>query len=304
MPSRCLLSFALAFGVGLACISIDNASFAIEPSMAPDSPVNSGRPSGIPIGLEAEWVSGSEFDLMTYDTSVKLPLLLGLKSPPPIVKIGFAYADLSAANSLELPEALYEYTIGLSWIRRFNDRWAVRTMLGVGMATDNLNISSDAWQFRGGVFAIYEKSPQWKWTFGAIALGRNDLPVLPAVGAVWLPNEMTRVDLIMPNPKANFLLSDNGSRQQWAHLGFGLNGNTWAFEMPDANEDNTLTYGDVRLVAGWESRPSAPAGAPYVPGRKFNVEVGYAFSRDLEFENDGRELALDDALLFRVSTSY
>ena len=270
---------------------------------APDLRAEPTRPRGIPISLGAEWISGSELDLTTYDTSVKLPILLRRKSPPPIVKIGFDYTDFSNAEQFGIPEDLYEYSIGLSWVRKLNDRWAVRTMLGVGMATDNLNISSDAWQFRGGVFAMYEANPQWTWTLGAIALGRRDLPVLPAVGAVWLPNETTRVDLLMPNPKANFLLADDGRRQQWAYVGAGLNGNSWAFESPDGIDD-VMTYGDARLVCGWESRPTAPPGAPFVLGRKFNVELGYSFSRDLEFENGDSEVSLEDALLFRLSTSY
>lgn len=176
-------------------------------------------------------------------------------------------------------------------------------MLGMDFATDNENTSSDAWRFTGGVFAIYKKSPQLSWTFGAIALGRSDLPVVPAVGAVWLPQPGTRVDLILPNPKVNFLLSDDGQRQQWAYLGAGLNGNTWGYERPGFGDD-TLTYSDVRCVVGWESRPSAPTNAPYVPGRKYGVEFGYAFSRDLEFEDEAIEISLDNAFTVRLSTRY
>lgn len=263
----------------------------------------SGRPEGIPIGASAEWMVGTDVRLSTYGTSLKLPLLLGSKSPPPIVKIGFAYTDLSTGELLGVPEELYEYSAGMSWIKRINERWAVRTMLGVDFATDNFNTSSDAWRFTGGVFAIYKRSPRLSWTFGAIALGRSDLPVVPAIGAVWLPNPTTRIDLILPNPKANFLLADNGTRQHWAYLGGGLNGNTWAFERPGLVDD-TLTYSDLRLVAGWEMRPSAPVNAPYVVGRKYIVEVGFAFSRDLEFENDSIEVSLDEAITFRLSTQF
>ncbi|MFK7769619.1 MAG: DUF6268 family outer membrane beta-barrel protein [Mariniblastus sp.] len=269
-----------------------------------DSTRPSGRPKGIPIGLEGEWFGNSELDLTTYDANLKVPLLFGGKSPPPIMKFGFGYTELRASDSLELPDDLYEYSAGLSWVRKLNDRWAVRTMLGIGFATDNLNTSSDSWQFRGGVFAIYDKSPQLKWTFGAIALGRQDLPVVPAIGAVWQPNPSTRFDFILPQPKANFLLSDDGERQNWAYLGVGVfNGNSWGYERADSTDD-TLTYSDRRLVAGWQSRPSAPPGTPYVPGRKYGVEFGYAFSRDLEFDNETREIDLGDGVFLRVSTDF
>ena len=265
--------------------------------------VSSGRPKGIPISLESEWIFESEVGLSTQAATLKFPLLFRTGSPPPIAKFGFAFTDLDAPESFELPESLYEYSSGVSWIKRFNDRWTLRTVLGVNFATDNENTSSDSWRFTGGVFAIHQKSPTLSWTFGALALGRSDLPVVPAIGAVWLPRPGTRVDLILPNPKVNFLIADNGQRQQWAFLGGGLNGNTWGYERPGFGDD-TLTYSDLRIVAGWESRPSAPANAPYVPGRKFSAEFGYAFSRDLEFEREALEISLDDAIVFRVSTKY
>ena len=176
-------------------------------------------------------------------------------------------------------------------------------MLGVALATDNENKSSDAWQFRGGVFGIRQVSEQWQWSFGAIALGRDDIPVVPAIGAVWTPNDWTRWDLILPNPTINFLVNDDGSRQNWLYLGGGFNGTTWGYESPTLGDDR-LTYGDLRLVAGWKSTPWAPPGQPFVRGRKFNVEVGYSFNRDLEFDSEQVVVPLDDAFLFRVETRY
>lgn len=264
---------------------------------------SSGRPSGVPASFESEWLFDSDVELATQSASLKVPLLIGTGSPPPIVNIGVAFTDLSSPDSLELPNQLYEYSAGLSWIKRFNERWMTRAMIGMDYATDNENTSSDSWRFTGGVFAIYEKSPQLSWTFGAIALGRSDLPVVPALGAVWLPQPGMRVDMILPNPKVNLLLSDDGKRQQWAYLGAGINGNTWGYERPTFGDD-TLTYSDVRVVVGWQSRPSAPTNRPFVLGRKFSVEAGYAFSRDLEIENESVEVPLEDALMVRISTRY
>ncbi len=264
---------------------------------------SSGRPTGVPISLESQWLTDSDVEVATHSATLKLPLLIGSGSPPPIVSIGVAFTDLRAPDSLELPNDLYEYSAGLSWIKRFNERWMTRAMIGMDYATDNENTSSDSWRFNGGIFAIYQKNQQLSWTFGAIALGRSDIPVVPALGAVWLPQPGTRVDLILPNPKVNFLLADDGQRQQWAYLGADINGNTWGYERPTLGDD-TLTYSDVRVVVGWQSRPSAPTNRPYVPGRKFNVEAGYAFSRDLEFEDESVEVPLENALMIRISTRY
>lgn len=255
-----------------------------------------------PFGFKGEWISGSDAGLVTTKVDTTLPLLM-FGTPPPLVKLGFAYTDLFAADSFVLPGELYEYSIGLSWVRPINDRWTIRTMLGVGFATDNQNTSSDAWQFRGGVFAIYERCEQLKWTFGALATGRDDLPVIPAIGAVWQPNQCTRIDLLFPQPKINRLISTNGSRQQWAFLGAGINGTTWAYEQPGGVNDR-LTYKDLRAVLGWESRPTASAGMPFAFGKTMRVELGYVFSRELEFEYETRVEDLDDGFMIGFSAKY
>ncbi len=55
---------------------------------------------------------------------------------------------------------------------------------------------------------------------------------------------------------------------------------------------------------GLKSSPKAAPGVPYAKGRKYNIEVGYAFSRDLEFDDERVNVPLDDALLLRVGTDY
>jgi hypothetical protein len=266
-------------------------------------PPTSGRPRGIPIGLRTEWLSDPDAGLSTSGVSIKAPLLRGFGSPPPIVKIGFDYTNLFAADQFGLPDDLYTYSIGISSVRRINDRWAVRTMLGTAFSTDHDNTSSDAWQFRGGAFGIYERSPQWKWTFGAIALGRRDLPVLPAFGAIWQPTQRHRFDLTLPTIKANYLLSDDGQRQRWTYLGIGLNGNTWGVERTDGVDDQ-LSYGDWRVLFGWQSRPTPEPGKSFSIGRTNSLSIGYAFSRDLEFQNETLEVPLASTFLIQLSTSY
>ena len=173
----------------------------------------------------------------------------------------------------------------------------------MGFATDNLNTSSDAWQFRGGVFGIYKRNENLSWTFGALSTGRDDLPVIPAIGAVWLPASNVRFDLTFPKPRVNFLIGGNESRQQWVYFGGGINGNTWGYERAGMVDDR-LTYKDVRLVAGWESRPTTSARTPFAIGRTIQAEIGYVFSREFEFESETRVEELDDSFVAGLSTKF
>ena len=251
-----------------------------------------------------EWqAETNDVGISSYDAGVSIPSYPFFGPPPPFFSPGFAYTKVDSPSALGLPDDLYETQLGFAWMRRWNDRWMLRFMAGTSFATDGQNVSSDAWRFRGGAFAIYKRSSVWTWTFGAIALGRNDLPVLPAVGAIYQPNRSTRFDLIMPRPRVSFLLVDNGPRQQWGYLGAGLNGTTWGAERADGVDDQ-LTYGDVRLVLGWESTPTPEPGVPFTRGRKLGAEIGYVFSRDFEWEYDESKIRLDDTFMLRGSVSF
>ena len=255
-----------------------------------------------PAGWRAAWIAGEE-GLARSEINTTLPLLGPFGTPPPLIKFGFGWTNLFAADQFDLPSDLFEYSAGLTWIRPVNQRWTVLGMLGAVMATDNQNGSSDAWRFRGGAFAIYQRCEKWKWTLGAVATGRDDLPVLPAVGLIWQPSPALQFDVTFPRPRVNYLVADHGSRQHWAYLGAAINGTTWGYET-SGRIDDRLTYRDWRLVAGWETRPASDSPLARGFGKTIQAEIGYAFAREFEFENDTRVEALDDGFLMGITTRF
>ena len=82
-----------------------------------------------------------------------------------------------------------------------------------------------------------------------------------------------------------------------------LNGATWGVERLDGVDDQ-LTYGDFRAVLGWESTPTPEPGIPFTRGRKLGFEVGYAFSRDFEWQSAATKIELDNTLMLRGSLSF
>jgi hypothetical protein len=254
--------------------------------------------------LAAEWqAKASDIGLASYEARVQVPTYPIFGPPPPFINLGFSYTDLNAPVALDLPADMYDYSFGFSWMRPINERWMLRSMFSTALATDGKNNSSDAWQFRGGLFAMYRPNERWTWIVGALALGRNDIPAVPALGAIWQPNPGLRFNLTLPQPKVAFLLRDNGPRQQWGYVGAGLNGGTWAYERSSGIDDQ-LTYRDWRLVIGWESTPTPEPGMPFTRGRKMGLEVGYVFARKLEFEGGLPDISLDDSLMLRATASF
>jgi hypothetical protein len=260
------------------------------------------RWESVPISLGATWIAEPESRLATYTVGLKFPILLGSNSPPPIVKAGFAQTAIEASR-LGVSGDLFEYSVGVSSVRQLNDHWTLRLLIGGAFASDHENTSSDAWQFRGGVIGIYRSSERWQWTCGAIALGRSDLPAVPAIGAVWTPNEWSRWDLLPPNPRANFLLRQDAHAHDWLYLGGGFNGSTWGVEA-EGWGDNRLTYRDLRLAVGWQRTPPAAPGQPFVRGRKYNLELAYAFSREFELEQRQLSIPLSDSWILRIESEF
>ncbi len=271
--------------------------------ITPELAVPPSIPRRPPIGWRAEWITDPDSGLATSQVDATVPLLGPFGKPPPLIKIGFGYTNLFGADSFGLPQDLFEYSIGMTWVRPINDRWTLLTITGATMATDNENRSSDAWQFRGGLLALWKYGPNWTWTLGAIATGREDLPVIPAVGAVWNPNPSVRFDLTFPQPKVNYLLRDHGANQHWLFAGFGINGTTWAYQR-GSDVDDRLTYRDLRVMVGWERRPTATARLPFPVGRTIRAEVGLAFAREFEYFNDTFQQPLDSSFLMGLTTRF
>ena len=270
----------------------------------PARPVNLAELMRPTFSVAAEWQAEvSDVELASYDARVQVPTYPIFGPPPPFFNMGFSYTHLDSAEALELPDDLYDYSVGVSWVRPVNERWTLRFMLSTALVTDGRNTSSDAWRFRGGVFAMYRPSQRWTWIVGALALGRNDIPVVPAVGAIWQPGPAFRLDLTLPKPKASWLLVDRGARQQWAYIGGGFSGGTWAYERP-AGLDDQLTYRDWRVVLGWESVPTPEPGTPFTRGRKLSIEAGYVFAREFQFESEQTDLGLDDTFIVRATASF
>lgn len=270
----------------------------------PAPPMNLAELMRPTFSFAAEWqAEASNIELASYDARVLVPTYPIFGPPPPFITAGFSYTDLNAADTLDLPADLYDYSLGFSWLRPINERWTLRFMFGTALATDGKNNSSDAWQFRGGAFAVYRPNPDWSWIVGALVLGRNDIPAVPAVGVIWQPNAALRFDLTLPKPRIAFRLMDNGPRQQWGYIGGGFNGGTWAYERVGGFDDQ-LTYRDWRLLLGWESTPALERGMPFTRGRKLGVELAYVFARQFEFETARSDIKLDDTFMLRVSGSF
>jgi len=188
-------------------------------------------------------------------------------------------------------------------MRRINERWMLRFMLGGAFATDLYNTGGDAWRMRGGGFAMYRPNERWSFAVGAMATGRRDIPVLPAVGLIWQPTPALTVNLMMPRPRISWLLIERRNRQHWVYVGGAIDGGDWAYERANGVGDR-LEYREWRLVLGWESMPPKPPGAFMSTGTTINAEVGYVFGREFEFKSATPDISIGNAVLLRAGVRF
>jgi len=253
------------------------------------APQRGGPPPGaslLSVAFDARWEPKEDgFGVSEFWGGVRHPVgppLFG--GAPPVLSFNFGITDLKGSGLGEF----FDFSVGLNWVKPVNQQWT--WMLGIkpGIATDFDNTSSDMWRIRANAFAIYAVSPMTQWIFGAVATGRSDLPVLPAVGVIWWPREQVKVDLTFPRPRVTWLMKCVGDRERWMYVGGELGGGTWAVGLPGGFEDE-LTYRAYRLAIGMEFLPAGarrPGGQPVTRDAAY-IEAGLSFGRELELETAG-----------------
>lgn len=239
--------------------------------------------------------NGNDLDVRSFEASVGLGVPLGSLDRILGVTPSFRVDWLDAGPGLGLPKELYEVGLQFFFRHEFNDQWSGMAIIRPTIRSD---FTTDDDAFR--VFGLALLTKQWipdclSVSFGAVSLGRADLPVLPAIGLTWTPRRDMRLDLRFPESRFSHRLAKDGANSEtWAYTSVGLGGNTWAVTRASGQTDE-LSLRDIRLTAGLEKIVDGGGG--------WFAEAGYAFSRRAEFES-GDEIELSDGVLFRIGWRY
>lgn len=245
--------------------------------------------------LMLTWNSGSGDDLGIVDLDTRFtlyfPYVEGLLITP-----GYSAHVLNGPVSTDLPGTLYDNWIEFRWLKKWNERWSSDIAVSPSLYTDYDNLSSDAFRITGRAIALYTASPEWQWAFGAIYLDREDIKAMPAVGAIWTPNEDWKVEVLFPRPRIMRQLSSFDEEiTRWAYLGGEFGGNTYAIERPGLVRD-VVTYSALRMYLGYEIKRTK--------GFSPRVELGWTFNRSLEYQSGVGDMDLPSTAMLRVGGSF
>lgn len=234
--------------------------------------------------------------IRTVDTSatfaVPLSGMENIVTITPYIRADF----VEAAAIFDVPEELFDTGVKLFWKRPINDRLGTLVLITPSVRSD-FTTSEGAFRIFGMGLLTWSWIPEkLSISGGVVHTGRDDFPVLPAMGLLWTPTPEWKFDAQFPSPRISYRLKKNGGLSEtWVYLAGVFGGNTWAITRAGGASDE-LTIRDLRLVTGIE----------YVQAenRGFFLEAGYVFNRSFEYTSNPIETELESAMMMRAGISF
>jgi hypothetical protein len=195
---------------------------------------------------------------------------------------------LSGPQTVHLPPRLYDFELGYQARNSLSDLFSYEWSAMVGIYSDFEDSARDGVRFPAHAVGMFHPGPRADWVFGVDYLDRGDIKVLPVFGACWHDPQRPelRYEMVFPRPRIDLTLSPETRLYSAGRLG----GGTWDIEFPDDSND-VMTYRDYRMLFGIEHANE--------DGGLTSWELGWVFSRKLEFRDRSDEFGFGDAFVIR-----
>lgn len=232
----------------------------------------------------------------TIETSAGFAIPLGSLDNVISITPYFRADLLEAAAIFDVPDSLYDTGVKMFWRRPISERLGSMILVTPSVRSD-FQTSENAFRLFGLGLLTWQWVPKTLSVSGGVVYtGREDYPVLPAMGLLWTPSPRWKYDIQFPSPRISYRLAKSGcNHETWGYLGGVFGGNTWAVKRAGGVSDE-LTLSDLRLVLGLEHLQPQ--------NRSVFVEAGYIFNRSVEYTNIAFQQDLDAALMLRMGLSF
>lgn len=218
--------------------------------------------------------------------TTEMPLLI-----VPTLEVYFPHSPSYVA----LPGTLYGPNLDLIWMPRFECGLQGMLSVAAGWYSD-FQGEDDGFRLTGRGIARYDWVPdRMQLVLGVLYINRHDTKLVPAAGVIWKPRDELNFELVFPQAKLAQQLSRGPGYENWVYLSGGFGGNSWSVVNADDDPD-VLILRDWRITAGWEQKRDGGAG--------FRIEVGYVFSRKIEFVSQPVVYHPDGTLLVRGNIAF
>jgi hypothetical protein len=200
---------------------------------------------------------------------------------------------VSGPRRTDMPSQLWDFTAHFGRRNRLDSYWSYDIALHPGWFSDFDGSAREGFRVPGHGVLYYTPSDEFQLLVGIDCLDRDDIALLPVVGAVFKPHPDFRLDAVFPRPRVAARL--DGKR--WLYLAAEMGGGTWAIQRADWTND-VATYRDYRLCLGVQQcEEKGEEGTTY-------LEVGYVFARHLEYRSGTPSYDPLSTTLLRIVTCY
>jgi len=283
----------------------------MQPQLGPalEESIEEAQPAGPPgakpgvfqgVAFQFDWMpdlEGGDLDIKDFTLTTTWGFPLPTRDSPLLITPGFGAHLLDGPPAPDLPGELYDAYLQFRWLRPITDRWSADLAVTTGVYGDLQSDNNETFRVSGRAMAIFRWRPGATLIFGVVILNRNDIFALPAAGLIWQPNDLWDVNLVFPQPRIarRILRLDHGHVQHRVYLAGEFGGGRWAIQRADGSDD-AIDVSDYRLMLGLEKKR--------IGGLRTRVELGYVFSRTIEFDSATPDFTPADTLLLRVATDY
>ena len=241
------------------------------------------------------WLPGTGDDLGIFSLSLsealELPRYEGFTITP---RFGVHYLDGPVRT--DLPARVYDTSVAFRWFNKFNEKWSYELEVAPGVYSDFKNVTTDSLRITGRGLAYYMHSRSKQFVFGVVYIDREDLKLLPAAGMIMWFSEGSRLELIFPKPKFTYRIEKSEARERWLYMAGEFGGGSWAIRRAGAAVDDVVTYNDLRLIGGVETK--------HTNGMVSQFEIGYVFNRKLEYLSNNGNYDISPTGMIRYQLTF
>ncbi|MCC7375019.1 MAG: hypothetical protein IT581_10205 [Verrucomicrobiales bacterium] len=188
-----------------------------------------------------------------------------------------------------VPDGLYETSLRLGALWRISDDWRLQFMASPGLYSDMKDIDGGDFNATGLVLATWQLRPRLQLIGGLAVNFRNDVPVIPALGARWQFADDWTLLAVYPAPRIEYAIDEDWTVFAGAEIvrsayrvaeDFGD-----AYGRPELNGED-LSYNEWRVGLGFRWQATSAVAISIDGGWTGQREFVYD-ERDFELESDG-----------------
>lgn len=237
--------------------------------------------------------TGDELGIFTLALSetMAFPRWEGVTATP---RFGVHYLD--GPDRTDLPARVYDTSMSFRWMNKVNETWSYELEVSPGVYSDFKNVTSDSLRITGRGLAYYIHSRAKQFVFGVVYLDREDIMLLPAAGMIMWFSEGSRLELIFPKPKFTYRIEKDEAKERWLYVAGEFGGGSWGIRRGPNGFDDVVTYSDLRLMGGVETK--------HTNGMVSQFEIGYVFDRKLEYKSNIGNYDISPTGMVRYQLTY